>query len=63
MLKANYDADVSVHDNFSVRCMVLVRTPGLSSKFDDAWSGPYEVLLKVSSVMWEIDVPNAVKRK
>ena len=43
--------------------MVLVRTPGLSSKFDDAWAGPYEVLRKVTNVTWEIAVPDSKLKK
>ena len=49
-MKAYYDADAFVRDDISVGCMVLVRTPALSSKFNDAWAGPYEVLHKVT---WE----------
>ena len=37
--------------------MVLVITPGLSSKFDDA---SYEVLRKATPVTWKIAIPNAV---
>ena len=43
--------------------MVSVRTPGLSSKLDDAWSGPYEVLRCVTPVTWELEVPDTAKKK
>lgn len=42
--------------------MVLVREPGLSSKFSDNWSGPYEVTKKVSLATWELATPTTVRK-
>ena len=35
---------------------VLIRTPGMSSKLDEAWDGHYEVLRAVNRVAYEIAV-------
>ena len=62
-MKSNYNKHSHSVIDFPVGSMVLVRTPGLSSKLDDAWSGPYEVLRLVTPVTWELAVPDAVKKK
>jgi len=51
---------VGVSDYISVGSMVLVRVPGLSSKYDDARSDPYEVTRKVTPVTREIDMKRIV---
>ena len=43
--------------------MVLIRTPGMSSKLDEAWDGPYEVLRAVNKVTYEIAVPGCRSKR
>ena len=58
------DEDKSVKGtvSFEPGDMVLVRTPGLSAKFTDSWSGPFEITKQVSPITWEIATPSARKK-
>ena len=56
-MKKGYDKH-AVEREFSVGNMVLVRTPDLEGKLSDLWDGPYEVIRKVSSVVYELAVPS-----
>ena len=38
--------------------LVLVRTPNLSGKLDDLWDGPFKITRKISSVTYELAVPD-----
>ena len=42
--------------------MVLVRTPGLSTKFADSWSGPFEITKQISPVTREIATPSSRRK-
>ena len=37
--------------------MVWIRTPGLTSKLEAAWEGPFQVLKKCNAVNYKVDVP------
>ena len=56
-MKKGYDKHV-VERVLSVGSMVLVRTPDLEGKLSDLWDGPYEVIRKVSPVVYELAVPS-----
>ena len=56
-MKKGYDKH-AVERVFSVGSMVLVRTPDLEGKLSDLWDGPYEVIRKVSPVVYELAVPS-----
>ena len=45
-MKSYYDKTAKPSIDFAIGSMVLVRIPGLSSKFDDSWSGPYEIYVR-----------------
>lgn len=44
-MKKYYDRSAKVR-KFEIGEMVLVRKPGLNSKFDDSWDRPYQVVAK-----------------
>ena len=54
--KAHYYRNTKTRD-IPERSMVLLRTPGMAGKLEEAWSGPYEVLCTVSPVNIEIGLP------
>ena len=60
-LKRDYDRGARLR-SFDVGEMVLMRIPGLASKFEDAWDGPYEINRKLSDVNYEICVPNCRRK-
>ena len=55
-MKKGYDKHAVVRE-FSMGLLVLVRTPDLQGKLSDIWDGPYEVVRKVSQVVYELAVP------
>ena len=61
-MKRYYDKSVKGHISLDPGEMVLVRTPGLSAKFSDSWTGPFEVTKQVSLVTWEIATPLSCKK-
>ena len=61
-MKSYYNKTAKPSIDFAIGSMVLVRIPGLSSRFDDSWSGPYEILRQVTPVTWEISIPNSSKK-
>ena len=62
-MKACYDKKHNSLVDFPIGSIVSVRTRGLSSKFDDAWAGPYEILRKLTPVNLEIAILNSVQKK
>ena len=56
-MKAQYDKKAQSRE-LEVGMLVLVRTPNLSGKLDDLWDGPYKITWKVSSVTYELAVPD-----
>ena len=56
-MKKGYDKH-TVERVFSVGSMVLVKTPDLEGKLSDLWDGPYEVIRRVSPVVYELAVPS-----
>ena len=61
-MKGYYDWNAGSELSFSPVPMILVCTPGLSSKFTDSWVGPFEFLRQVTPVTWEILVTNTRKK-
>ena len=59
-MKSYYDKSAKCATDLEPGSMVLVRTPGLTSKFADSWTGPYEVMRKVTPVTYELLVPDSV---
>ena len=43
--------------------MVLLRTPGLTGKMKESWTGPFEVLRRVTAVNVELGLPGQIKKK
>ena len=62
-MKTYFDKQHCTKSDLALGSMVLVCTPGLSSKFSDSWQCPYEVLRQISPVIWEIYVPNSPRKK
>ena len=56
-MKAKYDKKAQSHE-LGVGMLVLVRTPNLSRKLDDLWDGPFKITRKISSVTYELAVPD-----
>ena len=48
---------------YSVGDKVLLRSPGLHSKLEEAWEGPYVVLEVVSAVNVRIGLPGKKNRQ
>ena len=60
--KAHYDRYTKTRD-IPEGSMVLLRTPGMAGKLEEAWSGPYEILRTVSPVNIEIGLPGRGSRR
>jgi len=58
-MKKHYDKSSSLNSSLMPGLMVLVRTPGLSSKFSDSWEGPFELLRQGSILSCRISKPHS----
>ena len=60
--KRYFDAKARTRD-FPPGSMVLLRTPGLTGKMKESWTGPFEVLRRVTAVNVELGLPGRSKKK
>ena len=61
-MKKYCDKSVKGIVEFSPGDMALVRTPELSTKFADSWSGPFEITKQISPVTWKIATPSSRRK-
>ena len=60
--KHYFDAKARARE-FPPGSMVLLRTPGLTGKMKESWTGPFEVLRRVTAVNVELGLPGQSKKK
>ena len=60
--KLHFD-DKSRTREFPPGSMVLLRTPGLTGKMKELWTGPFEVLRRVTAVNLELELSDRSKKK
>ena len=60
--KHYFDAKARTRE-FPPESMVLLRTPGLTGKMKESWTGPFEVLRRVTAVNVELGLPGRSKKK
>ena len=56
-MKGQYDKKAQSRE-LEVGMLVLVRTRKLSGKLDDLWDGPFKITRKISSVTYELAIPD-----